>query len=216
VTASDDQALQIVSIADQVYAVLRDRIVHGELEAGSRLHQANISAELGVSRTPVREALARLTAEGLVQLLPNRGARVAEVTLDDMRTSYEARLGVEPLAARFAAERRRPEDLERIRAALSQQTQAGNAREIYEAMRAFHLTLVEAAQNPTLARFAESLWAGRVGLQVVVRQAGEAALAADADEHEAILAAVERRDGAEAERLMHGHISVSLDRLLAT
>jgi DNA-binding GntR family transcriptional regulator len=216
VTASDDQALQIVSIADQVYEVLRDRIVHGELEAGSRLHQANISAELGVSRTPVREALARLTAEGLVQLLPNRGARVAEVSLDDMRTSYEARLGVEPLAARFAAERRRPEDLDRIRAALAQQTQANSAREIYEAMRAFHLTLVEAAHNPTLARFAESLWAGRVGLQVVVRQAGEAALAADAGEHEELLAAVEAGDGPEAERLMHRHISVSLDRLLAT
>ncbi|MCE3267132.1 MAG: transcriptional regulator, GntR family [Solirubrobacterales bacterium] len=211
---SQDQALRIVSIADRVYEQLRDRITHGELEAGSRLHQANISSELGVSRTPVREALARLAADGLVELLPNRGARVADVSLADMRTSYEARLGVEPLAARFAAERREPEDLERIRASLAHQHGARSARGIYEAMREFHLALVDAAHNPQLSRFARGLWAGRISLHVVIKQAGDEDLAVDADEHEEILAAIERSDGPEAERLMNQHIADSLERLL--
>jgi DNA-binding GntR family transcriptional regulator len=212
--AADDQSLRVVSIADQVYAVLRDRIIQGDLEAGSRLHQANISAELGVSRTPVREALARLAADGLVVLLPNRGARIADVSMEDMRNSYEARLGVEPIAARYAAERHRPKDLERIDLALAEQNGARGGREIYEAMRDFHLALVAAAHNPALMRFAESLWAGRIGLHVVLRQAGEKALAADAEEHESILSAIKRGDGADAEQLMHDHIAASLHRLL--
>lgn len=213
--AAEDQSLQFVSITNQVYEVLRSQIIHGDLEAGSRLHQANISTELGVSRTPVREALARLTADGLVQLLPNRGARVADVSLEDMRVSYEARLGIEPLAARFAAERRQPIDLEEVRAALAAQHRADGAREIYESMRDFHLAVVHAAHNNQLSRFAEALWAGRIGLHVVLRQAGEAALAADADEHAEILAALDRRDGRDAERLMREHIEISLDRLVA-
>ena len=211
---SEQQALRIVSIADRVYEQLRDRITHGELEAGSRLHQANISTELGVSRTPVREALARLAADGLVELLPNRGARVADVSLTDMRTSYEARLGVEPLAARFAAERHTPDDQRRVRAALARQHAASSARDVYEAMREFHLALVDAAHNPQLSRFARGLWAGRIGLHVVIRQAGDEGLVADEDEHERILAAVESSDGAGAERLMHSHIAGSLERLI--
>jgi DNA-binding GntR family transcriptional regulator len=209
-----DEPLQIVSIADRVYAVVRERILNGELEAGSRIHQENVSEELGVSRTPVREALARLAADGLVQLLPNRGARVAEVTLDDIRTAYEARLAVEPLAARFAAERREPADLKRMRATVKAQRRARGARTAFTAIRDFHLAIVDTARNPLLSRFAASLWAGRIGLHAYLRQADEASLAADADEHEGIVRAVELGDAAEAERLMDEHIAISLERLV--
>ena len=103
--------VDVSSVPDRVYAILRERILAGELEPESRLHQEGISAELGVSRTPVREAIARLAAEGLVELLANRGARVAAVRPGDMEAAYVARLGIEPLAARLAAARRDPAEL---------------------------------------------------------------------------------------------------------
>jgi DNA-binding GntR family transcriptional regulator len=209
-----EQPLEIVSIADRVYAVLQERILNGDVEAGSRIHQENVSEELGVSRTPVREALARLASDGLVELLPNRGARVAEVTLEDMRISYEARLAVEPLAARFAAERRGPSDLDRMGRAVAGQRRARGARAAYAAIRDFHLAVVAASGNPLLERFAASLWAGRIGLHVFLRQADKATLAADADEHERIAEAIESGAAAKAERLMHEHIALSLKQLV--
>jgi DNA-binding GntR family transcriptional regulator len=212
---STDQTLQIVSIADRVYGVLQERILNGELEAGSRLHQENISEELGVSRTPVREALARLAADGLVELLPNRGARVAAVALEDMRTAYEARLGVEPLAARFAAERGDPGDIKAIKAAVTEQRRARGSRATYTAIRRFHLAVVDAAGNPLLSRFAGSLWAGRIALHVFLQQADKAVLDADVEEHEAIVTAIDGGDGELAERLMHRHIAASLEQLVA-
>jgi DNA-binding GntR family transcriptional regulator len=209
-----DHPLRVVSVVDRVYSVLQERILNGDLEAGSRVHQANISQELGVSRTPVREALSRLAADGLVELLPNRGARVADVALEDMRISYEARLAIEPVAARLAAERRSPDDLKRMKAALAEQRRARTTRAAYAAIRRFHLAVVEASRNALLLRFAGSLWAGRIGLHVFLRQADLVALTVDADEHEQILNALERGDGKLAERLMYEHIAISLDRLI--
>src|SRR5918992_4307227 len=98
-------SFQVQSVADQVYGVLRERIATGEMERGSRVHQEDLANELGVSRTPVREALRRLAAEGLVDLFANRGARVATATDEQLRSSYETRLVVEPGAARIAAQR---------------------------------------------------------------------------------------------------------------
>jgi DNA-binding GntR family transcriptional regulator len=66
------------SVADRVYAALRERILAGDIPHHARLHQEQLSEELGVSRTPLREALGRLAADGLVELLPQRGARVAD------------------------------------------------------------------------------------------------------------------------------------------
>lgn len=211
-----DQELQIVSVADQVYDVLQERILRGDLEGGSRVHQENLSGELGVSRTPVREALARMAADGLVELLPNRGARVVEVTLDDMHTAYETRLAVEPFAARLAAERRSDEDLKEMASAISEQRRARNPRSVYQCIRRFHIAVVDAASNPLLTRFAASLWSGRYGLHVVMRQIGHEDLAADAEEHEAIRVAIEGGDGPLAERAMHDHIAHSLDQFLDT
>jgi len=209
-----DRTLQVVSIVDRVYTVLQERILKGDLEAGSRIHQVNVSEELGVSRTPVREALARLAADGLVELLPNRGARVADVSLEDMRTSYEARLAIEPLAAGFAAERHGAADIRRMRSAISAQRRARSPRGAWAPIRDFHLAAVDAAGNPLLSRFAASLWAGRIGIQVFMRQADKETLVVDGDEHEGILDAIEAGDAATAERLMHEHIAVSLQRLL--
>ncbi len=210
------QPLRVVSVPERVYDVLRERILSGEAQGGSRLHQENISDELGVSRTPVREALTRLAAEGLVELLPNRGARVVAVTLGDMRVAYEARLGLEPFAARLAAERRPAAAIKTMRAAIAEQRRVRSARKTYAAIRDFHLALLEAAANAHLLRFGESLWSGRIGLHVYLRQLSPELVAKDADEHEAILQAIEAGDADSAERLTRMHIESALAELLAS
>src|SRR6202011_675306 len=95
----DAAPLAIASVVDLVYSAIRDRITEGSLERGARIHQEDLAEDLGVSRTPVREALRRLAAEGLVEMRTNRGARVADVGPGDMRSAYEARLVIEPGAA---------------------------------------------------------------------------------------------------------------------
>src|ERR671918_579804 len=117
-------SFQVQSVADQVYAVLRERIATGEIERGSRVHQEDLASELGVSRTPVREALRRLAAEGLVDLYANRGARVATATDEQVRVSYEVRLVVEPGAARMAAGRGASGSLDRMRKAIELEERA--------------------------------------------------------------------------------------------
>src|SRR5215213_11194024 len=96
--------LKVTSVVDQAYLAIRDRIDDGRLARGSRLHQEDLAAELGVSRTPVREALRRLGAEGLVEMQTNRGARVADIDRGDMVAPTDARMVIGPGAARMAAE----------------------------------------------------------------------------------------------------------------
>jgi DNA-binding GntR family transcriptional regulator len=211
--------IDVQSMGDRVYAVLRDRILSGELAHGERLHQEALSEELGVSRTPLREALGRLAADGLVELTPQRGARVAGVGPRDMHSSYESRLIVEPAAARLAAERAGGEPgcaamlaaVAELRAA----SDAGDVRAAFVANRAFHLAVVEASGNAYLLRFAEMLWATRLGLAVYERQRGLSRfLAVDADSHEAIAVAIAGGDGDAAEALMREHIDGAMSLLL--
>jgi DNA-binding GntR family transcriptional regulator len=156
--------LQIASVADRAYLSLRERILAGDLPPDARLHQEDLSRELGVSRTPVREALGRLAAEGLVELLPNRGARVAEVGLADMEAAYQARLIVEPPAAALAAQHAGAEDVAAMREAIAaHRAHVGEVTAAFTANRAFHLALIAASGNLHLTRFAESLWPGASG-----------------------------------------------------
>ena len=207
-----DPRIQAVSIVDRVYDVLRERIIEGDLEGGARLRQEAIADELGVSRTPLREAFRRLASEGLVELETHRGARVIGVTIDDMLASYEARLALEPPAAARAAAVASPADHVRMREAIALHRAAGTTAALFEANRAFHLALVQGAANPFLTRFAVLLWATRLGSAVYKRQEmTPAEAAADADDHEAIAGAVVARDAEAAERLTRAHIARALD-----
>ncbi|HET7566678.1 MAG TPA: GntR family transcriptional regulator [Gaiellaceae bacterium] len=202
--------LQIQSVVDQVYAVVRERILSGQLAAGSRLPQTSLAEELGVSRTPLREALRRLSTEGLVVLEANRGATVAKHDLGDMLNAWRARLALEPAAARLAAEVRVPEALERMRRSIAQQRRvADDVDESFAVNREFHLALVAASGNPHLEQFARMLWLTRIGAPIFAGQASDhpADVRRWADEHEGILAAVEAGRGAAAERLTREHVA---------
>lgn len=204
-----ESQIEIRSVVDQVHGALLERIVAGELPPGSRLRQEALADELGVSRTPLREALVRLASEGLVEFTPNRGATVARRDFGDMEQAWRARLVIEPGAARLAAERGDAGAVEHMRESIRRQRAvAGDVTTSFALNREFHLTLVRASGNAHLAQFAELLWLTRIGVPIFVRQAhGRAQILAWAAEHEAIVEAVAARDGARAERLACEHVA---------
>src|SRR6476619_5437102 len=207
-TASSSGRLEIQSVVDQVYAAVRARILSGELPRGSRLRQARLAEELGVSRTPLREALRRLATEGLVELAANRGATVADHDFADERQYWLARIALEPGAARLAAERRDPEAIAAMRGAIAAQRAAGgDPSGSYAINRGFHLALVSGAGTAYLSRFAEMLWAPQLGVLIYAMQADDPVQVLSwADEHEQIVNAVEAGDADLAERLAREHV----------
>jgi DNA-binding GntR family transcriptional regulator len=211
------EPLQIESVVDQAYAMLRTRIVDGDLGRGTRLRQEALADELGVSRTPLREALRRPAAEGLVEFDPNRGAQVVDMSPEDVPRAYEARVVVEPGAARLAAVRRRPEQLSAMREAIAAERASTGWISAYHASRAFHLALVRASENDHLIRMAEALWVPGIAQAIYELQAGAADDLIDTDvaEHERIVAAIEAGDVELAEALAQHHITSAHARILA-
>jgi DNA-binding GntR family transcriptional regulator len=212
--AAAPDRLNIASVVDQVYSAIRERISSGSLPRGARVHQEDLAEELGVSRTPVREALRRLAAEGLVEMRTNRGARVADVDQVGMRVSYEARTVIEPGAARLAAARRLQEPLARMRAAVAAQRRSlRNVQRSFEANREFHLALATASGNEFLVQFAERLWVARIGETIYERQVEtQERMLLDVREHEQIIEAIEAGDGRRAESLARRHLTDAMKR----
>lgn len=210
--ATEEGGFQVQSVADQVYAVLRERIAGGDIERGARLHQEDLAREFGVSRTPVREALRKLAAEGLVDLFANRGARVATATAEQLRSSYETRLVVEPGAARVAAGLQLEAPLAAMRAAIREEEKAGrSSAKHFKANRDFHLAIVEGTGNPQLVQFMEHVWIGRIGATLYETRLDPKGLGADHEAHLSIAAAIETGDGEKAERLTRGHLERAME-----
>jgi DNA-binding GntR family transcriptional regulator len=212
--AAAPDRLNIASVVDQVYLAIRERISSASLPRGARVHQEDLAEELGVSRTPVREALRRLAAEGLVEMRTNRGARVADVDQIGMRSSYEARTVIEPGAARLAAGRRPDEALQRMRAAVAAQRRSlRSVRRSFEANREFHLALAAASGNEFLVQFAERLWVARIGETIYERQVEtQERMLLDVREHEQIIEAIEAGDARRAESLTRRHLTDAMKR----
>jgi DNA-binding GntR family transcriptional regulator len=210
--AVEEAGFQVQSVADQVYAVLRERIAGGDIERGARLHQEDLAREFGVSRTPVREALRKLAAEGLVDLFANRGARVATATAEQLRSSYETRLVVEPGAARVAAGLQLAPALAAMRAAIREEEKAGrSSAKHFKANRDFHLAIVEGTGNPQLVQFMEHVWIGRIGATLYETRLDPKGLGADHKAHLSIAAAIEAGDGEKADRLTRGHLERAME-----
>ena len=102
-------------LEEQVYRALEEQIISGERAPGAALPEMSVAEQLGVSRTPVRTALSRLADEGLVELIPHKGARVVGISREDLIATYKIRMRLEGLAARMATERMTEEQAEEMR-----------------------------------------------------------------------------------------------------
>jgi len=195
------------SVADLAYERIRGLVLSGELAPGTRLGQVELAERLGISRTPVREALRRLGGEGLVEGHSHRGFRVSDLGLDAVLRRLEVRAILEPGIAALAAERRTGRDLDLMSEAIADEEEARDGIEAHDASRSFHLALARASGNEELVRVIESLWLVEVGRRLLFRRSEEPDWQlTDASEHREVLAAVHECRAADAEHLMAGHV----------
>lgn len=201
--------VDVQSTAERVYHELLRAILSGAIRRGEVLKQESLARRLGVSRTPVREALMRLASEGLVRLEAHHGARVTGLDFGDMQHAWRARIVLESGAARLAAAVRSPEALRGMHDALKRQCQPENDLEDnLRANRDFHLALVAASENPYLIRFAEMLWSFQIAVPIFGRQALEPReIRLWVEDHRKILEAVEAGNVDAAEELTRRHIA---------
>ncbi len=145
---------QFLPLRDVVFNTLRDEILYGKLKPGERLMEIAISERLGVSRTPVREAIRRLEQEGLVDMFPRRGAQVSGVTEKRLADALEARKTLETFAVNAACSRITRKQLEKLREAnlaFEKAAKQNDAAKTAEADERFHNIIIEAAGNEMIA-----------------------------------------------------------------
>jgi DNA-binding GntR family transcriptional regulator len=183
----------------------------------------SIVHSLGVSRTPVREALIRLSSEGLVFLLPHHGAQVAPLDLLDMAEYFEALEILERIVSRWAAVRRTSEDLARIRAArdaYDATAKRGNALALIDLNREFHATIAEAShntpiRNARLLLLNQSTRLHRIWYSNLSVQDPHDDIQRTRAEHDRIVAALEKQDADRADSLARHHVEAFRQRLTA-
>ncbi|MEU9736187.1 GntR family transcriptional regulator [Streptomyces sp. NPDC048002] len=195
------------SLRQRAYDSLRRRIVEAELQPGERLVERDLAAELEVSRIPLREALRLLEADGLVLLVPHKGALVAPFTPADVRDLFDVRESLESLAARLAAERADRSGLDRLAARLDgarAATRAADRDAIAAANAGFHTDIVDLADNPLLSGMMGPLEARTHWLFRLTAQRDPAQ---QCTEHEQLYEAIAARDADRAAALAHHHIA---------
>lgn len=200
--------MEFQSKSDAVVAALRESIITGELAAGTPLRQRDLAARFGISPTPVREALRRLEAEGLVDGDLHRGATVKRASVGSRVENYEIRAVLESLAAKFAATRISEGELQRLQALNAQLAECtdDDAR-IAELNRRFHFQIYEASGSTVLLALLRLLWGSFPSLGGPQRGRP---VAESVKQHAQILEALRRGDAATCERLVHDHILVAL------
>ena len=146
---------EYLPLRDVVFNTLRRAILKGELKPGERLMEIQLAQRLGVSRTPVREAIRKLELEGLVNMMPRRGAVVAEITLQDLEDVLEVRAVLEELAVQKACENITEDQLRDLKKAANdfkRSLEDDNLLACVETDMAFHEIIYSAANNRRLAR----------------------------------------------------------------
>jgi DNA-binding GntR family transcriptional regulator len=213
------------ALVDRLAAAIHARVLAGEFASGERLRQESLASEFGVSRTPVREALRKLQAGGVVELEPNRGAVVRGPTAREVREAYEVRAELEGLAAELAATRIRDDDLRRLRDAQAlfgrsvktllqwkRRHESGPPpekahREWIDGNDLFHLAILEASGNERLrSTLADLHTSFPRDLTWIVLGESSHLLEENVAQHARILDAIERREPEAARRLMAEHI----------
>ena len=201
-----------VTSAERALATLRDAIMGGDLAPGARLGEVELADRLGVSRTPVREALSRLAAEGLVEIVPNRGARVVTWTVAELEGVFDLRSVLEPQLTAHAVPNAAPADVDELDALARRMHEVGtpgpgqDLDALVPLNRAFHDRLVALAAHPALA----TALAVAIHPPIVRRNFltyDEASLRRSLAHHSEIVAALRAGDPEWARAVMTSHIA---------
>lgn len=195
----------------KVCNVLRKAILQGDFEPGERLIQEELATSLGVSRMPVREALRKLETEGLIELVPHRGAVVKLLDIEDIKEIYELRSNLEEMAVSKSVEGLSVDDILELEQLTQLMKKSEGADEFVEANIEFHRILIKHCPWNRLVSFIETLWNGfpQQTPHMVPRQ-----VEISNKEHDDILQAVKEKDSSKAGRLISGHIKRTGDALV--
>lgn len=206
-----------LALHDQVAARLRTLLIEGRIAPGAKLNERELCEQLHVSRTPLREAIKLLSAEGLVDLLPNRGAVAVKLTEADVTHSFEVLAALEGLSGELAAQRIADAEIAELRA-LHFEMMACHARRdlsgYYRLNARIHSAINEAAGNPVLAQTYRAINARVQSLRFRTNQ-DEAKWSHALAEHQQMIDALAARDGPRLRELLVAHLLAKHDTVLA-
>jgi DNA-binding GntR family transcriptional regulator len=213
------QPLNYIDLTEQTYRVLKDKILRGELEPGTQISVPGTAVALGVSRTPVNDALKRLANDGLVEIVPRQGTFVTELKARDVSEIFDMRLMIELYAAEYIFQAGAVDQaLEAIQAPMRgmEHVVAGNDFEDHEAFtihdQEFHTTLIKLTGNNRLIRTYTQLHANTHGARIHYLASGDAQ--ETQTEHRAIVSAFKNNDVAEVKHALHAHITRVKNKIL--
>ena len=207
---------EFLPLRDVVFNTLRQAILRGELKPGERLMEIQLANKLGVSRTPIREAIRKLELEGLVLMIPRKGAEVAEITEKNMLDVLEVRRALEELAVKLACERITEEEIQELKDAADAFQKILSEKDITkiaEADEAFHDVIFKSTGNDRLIQLLNSLREQmyRYRLEYLKREEYHPQLL---EEHQQIIDRITRKDQSEAAELIDRHIGNQEDVML--
>lgn len=197
-----------MSKADMVTGSLRELLENGDLAPGEPLRQRHLAERFGVSPTPVREALRRLEAEGLVTFDLHKGSTVVAVDFGATRENYRIRAALEALGAELAAESIGSDDIHELEAIIARMETASDNDQIHELNQRFHFRVYEAAASPLLMSLIKRLWAAFPQGPQVVRPHSESI-----SQHRTLVEALRSGDREKAHEVTWHHIMDVVDRL---
>ena len=203
------------SLSARVFHTIREDILNGKYQANEELKEKSIGEELGVSRTPVREALRQLELEGLVHIIPNKGAFVEGITLKDVKDIYEIRALLEGLCARWAAENITQEQIEELEENVFLSDfhySKGNWDQMVELDNRFHELVYEACGSKELTHVLRDYHHYLQRIRRITLEQKKRARAS-MDEHRRIAEALKARDAKSAEKYAREHIRNTMDNM---
>lgn len=210
--------IQRTALHDTLVNHLRDMIIEGDLAPGTRLHEGQLGEQLGVSRTPLREAIKYLASEGLVELVPSRGAVVKRFSPKDVHDMLTVLRTLEELAGRFACELASDAEIAEVRALhdeMIERYKAADRLQYYKLNQAIHTAIVRLAQNGALIDIHAMLQTRLKRIRFIGHEGAEK-WAASIGEHEEMISALEARDKARLSEVLGRHLSNAWDRVRAS
>lgn len=204
-----------VTLHDAVLNQLRDMIIEGHLMPGTRINEGLVGASLGVSRTPLREAIKTLASEGLVEIVPAKGAIVRRFSEEDTRQILEVLKILEQAGARLACLRASDADIRKIAQVHKRMMalyKANNRLAYFKLNQSIHTAIVQASGNAALAQTHETLQARIKRIRFVGNETPDRWAAAVA-EHEEMIEALEARDGEKLAEVLGRHLDKTVDRV---
>ena len=205
--ASRTAPIQRVSLHEEIVTRLRDKILESELRPGDWIAEMNLCRELGISRTPLREALKVLASESLVTLLPNRGAMVTEIIAAEIAELFEVIGPLEKLIGHLVVERASDQQIEALRnlhVSMVEHYQKGQRHTYFNVNQMIHRRLAELAGNQSLLATYVS-YTGKIRRARYLANVSDARWSESLKEHQAFMEALDRRDAPQFGDLLQQH-----------